>query len=364
MAEALDLLAASEPIALVGVPMQIGPSHDHQAITAIFDAMKVECPRLVLPPHATPGQVIWTLAEADAVLAMRLHACLLAHRLGRPVTGIGYDAKVSSHFAEIGRGDFCLRLAAPPEEFSTALRACLAVPALPALSREQISALELESREHLRRLGATIANLPTRVATFDLPEKPHAGPAPLTHAKRAPPSPWKVLRPVDARTDASLGPDGQPLPVTLREKNGEILLQIESGEPRADDWAALSIELPVKQSDSFVLAFEIAAKARRKGYAPGKVMHELEVGGISFRQDPDQWYEPTEIRIYSEATSRLQLRLTIRFLTTPPTSNIWPIRSRAFLRNFRVQKSSYKGPMLARSDSPFMEISARPQRGS
>jgi hypothetical protein len=54
-AEALDLLAASHRIALVGVPMQIGPNRDHQAIAAIFDAMKVECPRFVLPPRGTPG---------------------------------------------------------------------------------------------------------------------------------------------------------------------------------------------------------------------------------------------------------------------------------------------------------------------
>lgn len=364
VAGALDLLAASEPVALVGVPMQIGPTHDHQAIAAVFDAMKVECPRLLLPPRATPGQVIWTLAEADAVLAMRLHACLLAHRLGRPVTGIGYDVKVSSHFAEVGRSDFCFPLSASSEEFSAGLRACLAVASLPTPNRERVSALEAESRDYLRRLGSTITSLPTLVATFEVPEKPQASPAPPPLAKRSPASEWTAVRPVDARTNTSIGSDGQPLPVTLREKNGEILLQIESSEPRAKDWAELSIELPVKQSDSFVLAFEIAAKARGNGYAPGKVLHELQVGGISFRQDPDQWFEPTEVRIYSEAAARLQLRLTIRFLATPPASKIWPVRSRAFLRNFRIQKSSYKGPMQARSDSPFMEISARPEHSS
>ena len=263
-AEALDLLAASHPIALVGVPMQIGPNRDHQAIAAVFDAMKVECPRFVLPLRATPGQVIWALAEADAVLAMRLHACLLAHRLGRPVTGIGYDVKVWNHFAEIGRADFCLPLAAAANEFTTALRACLAVPSLPTANRERIWALESESREHLRRLGSAIANLPARIATFELPDRPPTKPAPATPEKPPPPSAWTVIRPVDARTTTSLRPDGQPLPFTLRERSGEILLQIETSQPRTNDWAALSIELPVKQSDSFVLAFEIEPKARGK----------------------------------------------------------------------------------------------------
>ena len=233
-----------------------------------------------------------------------------------------------------------------------------------AANRERIWALESESREHLRRLGSTIANLPARIATFELPDRPPTKPAPATPEKPPPPSAWTVLRPVDARTTTSLGPDGQPLPFTLRERPGEILLQIESSEPRTNDWAALSIELPVKQSDSFVLAFEIAPKARGKLSAGGILLHELELEEISLRQDPDKWFEPTEVRIYSEAASTLQLRLTIRFLATPPASSIWPARSRAFLRNFRIQKSSYTGPMQARSDSPFMEISARPEKRS
>jgi len=150
----------------------------------------------------------------------------------------------------------------------------------------------------------------------------------------------------------------------LRERPGEILLQIESSEPRANDWAALSIELPVKRSEGFVLAFEITPKVRGKVSAGGILLHELEMDEISLRQDPDKWFEPTEVRIYSEAASTLQLRLTIRFLATPRASKIWPVRSRAFLRNFRIRKSSYQGPLQARSDSPFMEISVRPEKRS
>src|SRR5204863_833654 len=44
MAEALDLLAASDPVVLVGVPVQIGSNRDREAIGAVLDAMKVEWP--------------------------------------------------------------------------------------------------------------------------------------------------------------------------------------------------------------------------------------------------------------------------------------------------------------------------------
>jgi hypothetical protein len=146
--------------------------------------------------------------------------------------------------------------------------------------------------------------------------------------------------------------------------SSELLLQIESSEPRTNDWAALSIELPINRSDSFVLAFEIAAKARAKNYTGGMLLHELDIEGICFCQDPDKWFEATDVRVYSEAASRLQLRLTIKFLATPPASTNWPLRSRAYLRNFRIRRSSYKGPLQVRSDSPFMEISAPPEKRS
>ena len=97
--EALARLAAEGDVAFVGVPMQAGDRVDDAAIRASFERLGTTAPTVILPWESPVEEVLGTLEAADALLSMRLHASLLAHRLGVPAVGLAYDPKVSEHFA-------------------------------------------------------------------------------------------------------------------------------------------------------------------------------------------------------------------------------------------------------------------------
>ncbi|MCA0921710.1 polysaccharide pyruvyl transferase family protein [Pseudooceanicola nanhaiensis] len=50
-----------------------------------------------------PGGLAHLVAGFDAVVAHRLHACIIAHSYGLPVVGLGWDRKVESFFASVGQ---------------------------------------------------------------------------------------------------------------------------------------------------------------------------------------------------------------------------------------------------------------------
>lgn len=46
--------------------------------------------------ESEPKEIIQALAECDAIIAMRLHAQILALRLGKPTLSIQYDHKMEA----------------------------------------------------------------------------------------------------------------------------------------------------------------------------------------------------------------------------------------------------------------------------
>lgn len=59
--------------------------------------------RLLVPPlPATPAELAHRIAGFDAVVAHRLHACIVAFSYGVPVVGLGWDSKLGAFFDAIG----------------------------------------------------------------------------------------------------------------------------------------------------------------------------------------------------------------------------------------------------------------------
>jgi polysaccharide pyruvyl transferase WcaK-like protein len=58
------------------------------------------------PRPLVPADLVATQQRFAAVAAHRLHACILAYRLGLPSVGLGWDRKLESFFAETGRSAF------------------------------------------------------------------------------------------------------------------------------------------------------------------------------------------------------------------------------------------------------------------
>ena len=137
---------------VVGVPMQ--PS-DVKTLQAFLGTLPDDVDTTTLRWQHDPLPIISALAHADVVVAMRLHTCLLAHRLGRGVVGLCYDPKVTEHFRELGREAVALPLDCDEASMVTAIRT--AADGVPTATTKRITALESAARAGLQALAERIA---------------------------------------------------------------------------------------------------------------------------------------------------------------------------------------------------------------
>jgi polysaccharide pyruvyl transferase CsaB len=162
ISHALDHFLESTPHALMGWPVQRGEAVDEAALRGLFERLQAKVPTGIFPWTVETGRIRGLLSHASAVLAMRLHACLLAHRMGLPVLGLAYAPKVTAHFAEIGRPHFALPLDAATDDYRTALSAFGSPEsALDASTRQRIGALEQESQTALEALVQRLPSVPS-----------------------------------------------------------------------------------------------------------------------------------------------------------------------------------------------------------
>jgi len=57
---------------------------------------------IIPEPPKTPAELAKTIAGCEAVIAHRLHACIIAYSYQRPVVGLGWDSKLQSFFELAG----------------------------------------------------------------------------------------------------------------------------------------------------------------------------------------------------------------------------------------------------------------------
>ncbi|CTQ54745.1 polysaccharide pyruvyl transferase CsaB [Roseibium album] len=170
---ALSATFKLSPFALVGFPMQEAGKSDEVQIRRLFDRLPDEIPRLIVRWNGDASKAINTINRADAVFAMRLHTCLLAHRLEKPVIGFSYDPKVRAHFEELCREDSVMDFATLPGTWKEKLVKLISGQTLiSSETKSRIVELERRSREELHRLVRDLPSaMPRRKITMLLEEK-------------------------------------------------------------------------------------------------------------------------------------------------------------------------------------------------
>jgi polysaccharide pyruvyl transferase CsaB len=160
VAAAVTAVARRHGSVVVGLPAQAGPARDERALGELLGALGGDVPRVLLPWTGDAGMLAGVLRASAAVVSMRLHPALLAHRVGTPVVGLGYDPKVAAHFAEAGRPQACLALDAPADQLDTALERALGEPRGSWAGRT--AEREREARRALERLAGRVAEAVSR----------------------------------------------------------------------------------------------------------------------------------------------------------------------------------------------------------
>lgn len=91
---------------VVFLPMhRVAPDDDREVIRSIQARMRHMVP--LLEPSEDPREVMGVLARMALVVAMRLHALVLASACEVPVTGIAFDVKVRTYMDYLGMADYC-----------------------------------------------------------------------------------------------------------------------------------------------------------------------------------------------------------------------------------------------------------------
>lgn len=161
LARALGQVARAERVALVAFPMQAGEKMDQRASRECLARVEADVPKLVLDWTSNWRELFGTIFASEAVLSMRLHACMLSYRLGTPAVGIHYDPKVSSLFEALGVPERSLPVETGSDEFSRSLRAVLADGGrVESKVNRRVRTLEGRAVEELHRLGSALAAAP------------------------------------------------------------------------------------------------------------------------------------------------------------------------------------------------------------
>ena len=161
LALGIQNVVSRRKLALVGIPFQGGNAVDRKTISNLFSKVEVDCPKIVLEWTGQFEKVFSVIQAGRAVLAMRLHANLIAHRLGKPAIGLCYDPKVANHFDALGLSDYALPVQASSADIDCAIeRALLNSSAISNDVTKNIEVKEQQAREAIRELADSLSTLP------------------------------------------------------------------------------------------------------------------------------------------------------------------------------------------------------------
>ena len=210
----LLLAAQDHGLAIVGVPMQATDEAALRDLAVASEESGAGVAVTVVPAGIDLPGFLEVLRGAEALVAMRLHANLLMHRLRRPAVGLVYDPKVGSHFAELGRAEWALDLEASGADLRETLDRLLRDRELPPATRTLVDGLEDRAREELDRLTETLASDPLRIP--DPAWVRYPAPAAKKLAPKAPVATKAPAPPETSTPSETTAPSRPPQPVWRR----------------------------------------------------------------------------------------------------------------------------------------------------
>ncbi|MEG4529163.1 polysaccharide pyruvyl transferase family protein [Microcoleus sp. D2_18a_D3] len=152
LANALQSITQQYNCILLGIPMQ--NNQDEAILDQVFAMIESPQPKIVLKWTDDFSELFGALKACDGLVSMRLHSCLLAHRLGIPTLGLAYDPKVSSHFEDLGIENFSVSLDVSVPLLVDKIKSIMDLKGdLPESVKIKVRNLESQSREGIKVIG-------------------------------------------------------------------------------------------------------------------------------------------------------------------------------------------------------------------
>ena len=344
LADALACLASQRDILIVGVPMQ--KKHDEQALKKLFSLLPHHCDRILLkwPSEEPFEQLFGALSKCSLFLGMRLHANILAQRLGIPAIGIGYDPKVWAHFRQME----CEELVLPLNARDSAIVAVIndVIDSLPHWKKylaRRISRVEKRAKSELIKLKKRLekAKYNTKPLTVSYQDRLQ-NQCPLESQ-----SPGSV----DLRRGKVHGKPGIPIDKLVTRNRAKFAIMLSA--PSKGAHATYSLVFKPDELNNSAIALELENRYENSNLK-GRMCYECLVDEqIIFKEDIAHCKIPNRIFIYGLSTQKpISLSIRVRAMQNCEPWQ-WGSVGRLYIRSISLIPNSYKGSFKVVSTSAF-----------
>jgi len=338
--QAINTIAAGRRVAVVGIPMQGGASHDSSILKTLEEGLSPHIPFHLLPDPPTFGAFTEAMEQADALVTMRLHAALLAHRMHVPTVGLVYDPKVRRHFDEVARSAWALSLEASWDSIHASLEAALAEGRITAADTVgAVTHLERTASAALREAAARVLSAPVRDVVHTVPpEKP----APAAGA------PGKTASATAAFIPATYSSSAVDLPQralgVLFDAPRALHVSLPTTAPTRGMQVVNASALRLDTMDPVEVSLTLTSNYERHQNRK-RVRIRVQIGDRVFEDDLARSKEPVLIRVRTAGLKELPVTLSVVVDRECYPATSWPRLSRVGLRVDGVRAVEDKGPV-------------------
>ncbi|WP_137824765.1 polysaccharide pyruvyl transferase family protein [Brevibacterium sp. 2SA] len=277
--------AAARNWRVVGVPMQ---PIDETTMAQWAEHSPV--PFSILPQDVPYEKFLEVLRDASAIVSMRLHLNLFAHRLGKNPVGIAYDPKLVGHFEQLGREAAVVPMPVQAETLTRIVNQGIDHPAQTARVSERVRRAEDDAIASLDALCRDLASAPVRVP--DSSSMVHE-PSRASNAAK-PRSAWPqeeglALTKAEVSGRNSLD-SSREVPVSHRVGHTGSTFFMDVRAPVAGDSAEWRYSVPFGDNPGLRIELWIKQKYAEKRRFAGRIAYEVLVNGtLLFAQDVTDW---------------------------------------------------------------------------
>lgn len=329
--DAINDVATSERIAIIGLPMQLGGVHDEDILTKFAASLPQQIPFVALGGDFGLDDYLSALRVVDGVIAMRLHAALLAHRAGRPTVGLAYDPKVARHFDEVAAPELCLEITDPDADFLGAIRRMLALRGVPLqATQDRVSKLERHATASLKAICSEIAASSDNASVYRIPSEKPAYLSKSVSDRKVAPSAIATFEPMVSRVNKFRSVPERRLNVLFDSPRA-----IHVSLPTAKPWKGQMVEqhgyIRIKADGPVEIALQVENRYQNQK-ALGRIAYFMRIGNSVLREDLCSSKDTIHVRYLTAGESRIPFSVAVVVLNNCPEAEGWRRFSKVSVR--------------------------------
>ena len=364
LAQTLERAAERLQCALVGVPMQGEPNADEAVLRRVFAMIQTSTPAWVMPWSEDWGRLYGVLRSGRMLLAMRLHACLLAHRLGVPALGLAYDPKVRRHFQEFDAEEAALPLDADADDyFERIVRAWPRAPQIVAAFAPRVRQLEERATQGLRRLAERLAETPYAPACLPLRWNPRPSEMERAAPAAIPPVPAEAIpeeKGVDLRrgevVSGVVSKPGAKVAVKIDSHADHVTFLMTRSDPRRDEYAEYRYLMRLDKTTGHTLLLHVRSPYKNPSNAGRLAYQVLLDDEVLLEEDIASSDETNSVRVTWNPTGEtawLRVRVVARRHCEPWN---WGRAARMIITQLAHRPIVHEGALRVVCTSPFARV--------